>query len=96
MPKRRSTSDSVRAAVGSSMMSTRALMERALAISTRWRLPTLSVPTLRWTSMSWMFSEARISRARSFMAPQSTTPMRPTSRRGAWPMKMFSATVSSG
>ena len=30
--------------------------------------------------MSWMFSEARISRARSFMAPQSTTPMRPTSR----------------
>jgi hypothetical protein len=29
------------------MMSTRALMERALAISTRWRLPTLSVPTFR-------------------------------------------------
>ncbi len=44
--KRRSTSDSVRAAVGSSMMSTRALMERALAISTRWRLPTFSVPDL--------------------------------------------------
>ena len=45
MPKSRVTSCSVSAAVGSSMIRMRALCESALAISTRWRLPTESWPT---------------------------------------------------
>ena len=46
--------------------------------------------------MSWMFSDARTSAARAFMAPQSTTPMPATRRIGAWPMNMFSATRELG
>ena len=57
---RRRTSASASAAVGSSMMRTRAFWESALAISTRWRLATERVPTLASTSRSWL---SRLSRS---------------------------------
>src|SRR3712207_9163746 len=45
------------AAVGSSMMRMRALCDSALAISTRWRLPTESPPTSAPGLRSWMSSD---------------------------------------
>ena len=90
---KRSVSCAVRAAVGSSITSTRASSARALAISTRWRLPTDSDPTTVSTPMSCAPSCASSSAARVRMASQS---MRKPDRKGAWPRKMFSATVRSG
>ena len=93
MSNNRRTSASVSAAVGSSMISTRASWLSARRISTRWRLPTDSVPTIASASRSSISSEASKARARRFISPMSMRPNRPF---GAWPRKMFSATVNSG
>ena len=88
------TSASASAAVGSSMIRTRAFCDSALAISTRWRLATERLPTCASTSRSWLSrSSSSCARARRASRAQSSAPH---ALRGAWPRKMFSATVSSG
>ncbi len=87
------TSSSTSEAVGSSMISTRASCDRARAISTRCRFATDSAPTRSSTSMCWLCSRSSSSRARCRICGQSSPPHLV---RGAWPMKMFSATVRSG
>ena len=78
----RRTSASASAAVGSSMISTRAFWLSALAISTRWRLATERVPTLTSTSRSWLSSESSSCRERRRISPQSSRPI-PSLRRVA-------------
>ena len=85
---------SVSAAVGSSMIRMRAFCESALAISTRCRLPTESAPTTRAD-----VEVVDVERGEQLARPARASPAsrsRRSASRGAWPMKMFSATVSSG
>ena len=88
MTKRSSISLEVSAEVGSSMMSTRALVESALAISTICCLETARSPTTMSGSMS-MFRRPRIAPASRFISRSESTPDLVRSR----PRKMFSATV---
>lgn len=91
-PKRRATSLPVRAAVGSSMIRTRASKESALAIS-----------TICWSAMDSPRAgrSGSSSTPRRFIRPAVAAwvalwSMRPSARRGWRPMKMFSAIERSG
>jgi hypothetical protein len=92
MSNSRVTSYSVNAAVGSSMIKSRASCDSARKISTRWRLPTLSEPTIRLGARSTISRAASSASVLAAIAFQSSRPPR---LRGAWPMKTFSATVRS-
>ena len=86
---RRSTSRAERAAVGSSMISTRTSRDSALAISTACWPATVSCEASARGSMSTS-RPARIAAARCCIDRQCT------SCPPGWPMKMFSATERSG
>ena len=76
------------------MISTRALSDSALAISTRCRLATESELTGAVDVELVDLERGQDLRRRACVIARQSTP--PQRVRGAWPRKMFSATVRSG
>ena len=87
---RSATSCAFRAAVGSSMISTRESNDSALAISTIcWRATVRSATSVRGSRLRFRRSKSR----RALALRRSSSRNRPRPRRGSRPMKMFCAAL---